>query len=340
MVAVELDTNPPDGEAPSPAANCDRPARRYVATEMGKTMNRKHWVAMAAVGALAVTGAAGASAAVTSAVAADGTIDGCYRVAAAGVDDGQQGQLRVLAADQQCKKNELAIQWNQKGLKGDVGAQGAAGQPGTKGEAGATGATGLLGQQGIQGLSGLQGLKGDQGADGTNGARGADGEAGAAGAAGPTGPVGPAGSAGPVGPVGPAGQGGPTTTAVFAGLIATIPGWAQSYVFAGPPATIVVTAGQKLVGAAALTLRPAPVGAGTAAFFLGLCYQQGNGPIRALGVTNYVIVSANEVRTSQAAVGFGAPDPGTYSVGACIYNAGSVALDSNYTVNGWVMATG
>lgn len=125
-----------------------------------------------------MAGRSAVSAAVTSAVAANGTINGCYRVAAADDDDGQQGQLRVLAADQRCKKSELAIQWNQKGPKGDIGAQGIAGQAGPKGDAGAAG---LKGDQGLKSDQGLKGADGLTGADGLNGDQGLKGVAGAPG---------------------------------------------------------------------------------------------------------------------------------------------------------------
>jgi hypothetical protein len=56
------------------------------------------------------------------------------------VIDGEAGET--------CKSNELAISWNQKGVKGD------------KGDKGDTGDTGPQGPQGPQGVQGVQGPPG------------------------------------------------------------------------------------------------------------------------------------------------------------------------------------
>lgn len=135
----------------------------------------------------ASAGATWATVTVSSIVAPDGTINGCYR-AKDGAPAADKGQLRVVAAGEQCKQNELAIQWSQQGPKGDKG------DPGATGAAGATGATGA---------------KGDPGPKGDDGAQGPAGPAGPAGSQGPAGPAGPAGNQGPAGPAGPAGAQGP-----------------------------------------------------------------------------------------------------------------------------------
>ena len=124
-------------------------------------MSRKQVVVMVAAGAFAAAaGTAWATGAVSSIVGAAGTINGCYRAAGGGDDEGRQGQLRVVVAGEQCKKNELAIQWSQKGPKGNTGTAGADGAPG------ATGAQGSQGLQGPAGQSGI-GLAGQTCAQGT-----------------------------------------------------------------------------------------------------------------------------------------------------------------------------
>ncbi len=140
---------------------------------------------MVAAGAFAAAaGTAWATGAVSSIVGAAGTINGCYRAAGGGDDEGRQGQLRVVVAGEQCKKNELAIQWSQKGPKGDTGALGIAG---TAGLAGAVGPAGLKGDPGARGAAGAKGDTGTAGADGAPGATGAQGSQGLQGPAGQSG---------------------------------------------------------------------------------------------------------------------------------------------------------
>ena len=122
-------------------------------------------VLLAAVAAAALAAGVGYAAI----PAADGTISGCYRV---GDEDGQKGQLRVVAPDEQCKKGELAIQWSQKGPKGDPGAAGSAGAAGPKGDKGDPGEKGDKGDPGEAGAPGAPGLEGQQGPPGPPGAAG------------------------------------------------------------------------------------------------------------------------------------------------------------------------
>ena len=133
-------------------------------------------LAGAALVAVLGGGAAWATGAVSSIVSADGTINGCYR-AASGSAEGQ-GQLRVVAAGEECRKNELAIDWNHRGPEGDrgpQGLQGLAGSPGPPGAKGDTGAQGATGADGVAGQKGADGAAGPKGEDGPTGARGTDG---------------------------------------------------------------------------------------------------------------------------------------------------------------------
>lgn len=165
-------------------------------------MSRKQVVVMVAAGAFAAAaGTAWATGAVSSIVGADGTINGCYRAAGGDDNQGRQGQLRIVAAGEQCKKNEQAIQWSQKGPKGDTGAIGATGTDGAKGDAGDLGSQGPAGPQGSIGPLGAKGDTGDVGGAGPQGPQGIVGLVGATGQlglAGPQGSPGPAGLAGGV----------------------------------------------------------------------------------------------------------------------------------------------
>ena len=98
---------------------------------------------------------------------ANGTIHGCYKTGVGGVDDPNKGQLRVVDSASDCKNNETAISWNEKGVPGAVGATGPAGPAGAKGDTGPAGPQGLKGDQGP---TGPEGLKGDQGPQGPAGA--------------------------------------------------------------------------------------------------------------------------------------------------------------------------
>ena len=146
---------------------------------------------------------------------ADNTIHGCYRTA--GGDN--QGQLRVVDTSADCRSNETAIEWNQKGPTGATGATGATGSPiGPQGPKevtrvtrATTGATGnARGRNGCKsrpdrpdrarrartgptastGRSG-PGPKGDPGANGAPGTNGTNGTNGATGPHPTQGPQGP-----------------------------------------------------------------------------------------------------------------------------------------------------
>lgn len=183
--------------------------------EMNATRGTKSLV-LAVVVVATVGGTAALADTISSIVGSDGTINSCYQQ--------QTGQVRVVAPGSQCRPGELALQWNQKGQKGDAGPQGAVGPAGPQGPAGPKG------DPGSQGVTGPQGPKGDTGPRGPAGADGRDG------AAGPQGATGPQGPAGPAGPQGPAGAGGGTaghfavplpysiTAESAGGVVASLPG--------------------------------------------------------------------------------------------------------------------
>ena len=114
----------------------------------------------------------------------------------------QNGQARIVSADQECLKSEDRIQWNARGpqgvrgLQGDRGPQGIIGPEGPQGIIGPEGPKGDRGAPGIQGLKGDQGLQGIQGIQGLQGIQGIQGLQGLKGDTGSTGPIGPQGPPG------------------------------------------------------------------------------------------------------------------------------------------------
>jgi hypothetical protein len=120
------------------------------------TISRRAAVlALAAVGTLAAVGVGYAAI-----PGGDGVIHGCYQKPGLLANE---GALRVIDTDkgQACRANELAVDWNQKGAKGDAGPQGPKGDPGPQGP------------KGDPGIQGLQGPKGDTGPQGPPGEPGA-----------------------------------------------------------------------------------------------------------------------------------------------------------------------
>jgi len=106
----------------------------------------------------------------------------------------QNGQVRIVDADESCNPSEQAMSWSIEGPKGDTGPQGPQGDTGPQGPQGDTGATGPQGLQGETGATGPQGQQGETGATG------------------PEGPTGPQGQTGPAGPQGPPGTSGADLT--------------------------------------------------------------------------------------------------------------------------------
>lgn len=107
--------------------------------------NRKLAAGVLAAGAIMWGGLADAAI-----PAADGTITACYQRQ-------RGGPLRVVDAADQCRADEVALDWNQQGQPGPAGPQGdqgVAGPAGPQGEQGVPGPAGVLGQQGVAGPAG------------------------------------------------------------------------------------------------------------------------------------------------------------------------------------------
>jgi hypothetical protein len=205
----------------------------------GKLRSRVSVIAAAVVGSLALAGGtAWATGTIAGIIGADGKINGCYQK--------ENGQLRVVAEGSTCRGSELAISWNQQGLKGEAGAAGAQGEKGDtgpqgpKGDPGANGAKGDKGDQGEPGAAGPigpAGGKGEKGDPGPQGIQGLPGAQGLQGDTGPQGAVGQTGAAGPQGPPGPQGQQGSPGAGVLVGRATTI------WDFSNPSAPVLAVPG-------------------------------------------------------------------------------------------------
>lgn len=147
----------------------------------------------------------------------DGVIYACVRLDR----DKDEGRLlRLVAADEACRRGEVRVKWNIEGPKGPTGPTGAKGNAGPPGPIGPQGPTGL---QGLIGPAGPSGPKGDPGATGATGATGPTGADGAQGLPGISAPAGAI-----------AGQlVSCETGATFGGYLVHIPGRAFS-AFTGP----------------------------------------------------------------------------------------------------------
>ena len=142
--------------------------------------------------------------------------------------DRQNGQVRIVSADDHCRRHEAALEWNAEGPAGPEGPAGSAGLQGLAGPQGETGGTGPQGPAGPSGPQGDAGPAGPAGDTGPAGPAGPQGEIGSAGPAGPQGETGPAGPAGPAGVAGAPGVSG--LEYVPSGTIIVGPGSTKSVV--------------------------------------------------------------------------------------------------------------
>lgn len=105
-------------------------------------------------------------------------------------DKDDHGRIRLVSANEACRKNETRVRLSAAGPTGPTGPTGAAGPAGPQGLTGAAGPQGALGPVGPGGPAGV---KGDTGPAGANGLVGIQGPQGSQGPTGPAGPPGPAG---------------------------------------------------------------------------------------------------------------------------------------------------
>ena len=182
-------------------------------------------------------------------------------------------------------------------------------------------------------------LMAQQGAAGNPGATGPQGPIGPFGPQGPQGQTGPAGATGPQGPTGAVGATGVVTIKTFAGFVGnSIAGSATAFVFAGPTTVVTTTAGQRITGSAEAPLALASGGPETA--WIDLCFQpSAGGDLLNFSGGNFSESQIGTVRFPYSAAGSIIPGAGTWNVGYCIWNVGTLGLNNNDFVNGWVIVT-
>lgn len=195
----------------------------------------------------------------------------------------------------------------------------------------------LRGPSGPQGSPGAQGEPGPQGDPGLQGNSGPPGEPGPPGDPGPPGSPGAQGDPGVQGDPGPQGPPGISQLVRFGGFSGSFPSNAVSDLFVGPTATVTLDGTQRLFGSASAALATS---AGVSAARVGLCYRVGLGALTQFMGISYVIVEISTTKSTTTATAASSVLPaGDYTVGMCIRNTGSNAVDNNDYVNGWIAAT-
>lgn len=126
---------------------------------------------------------------------------------------------------------------------------------------------------------------------------------------------------------------------VFNGTLPlSIAGSASAYVFAGPTASVTLAANQRMTAAATAALGKTSADVQLAQ--VGVCYQSSGGAITNFVGTNYILVQFSATRqTYSATASVTGLAAGTYTVGYCVQNSGTTAINNNDYVNGWVMVT-
>lgn len=169
---------------------------------------------------------------------------------------------------------------------------------------------------------------------GLTGPRGATGEVGPIG---PEGPEGPIGATGPQGPQGPQGPSGIVQILPLAGTVTTVTK-GPSWTFVGATTTVTLAPGQRVTASGVAGLGTTVTATETVHF--QACYQQlmGSFPVNPFHAADLPGAIPGR-RTSYSASGTIQPLAGTYKLGFCVNNNTSFSLDTNDSVNGWLMIT-
>ena len=206
----------------------------------------------------------------------------------------------------------------QTGATGSQGVAGPKGDPGVQGPPGQMGQTGATGAQGLQGVAGPKGDPGPQGPAGNDGAKGDPGVQGTAGQAGAAGPQGPAGTPGVV-------ASGSSSSKSVGAFTLTADG---AFHFAGPPASLALTSGQKV-----LIVAGAALGSTAATNFdVSVCVQAGNAQIAEASngsFQSFAFSSPMARQSVQLNQIFTVLVSGTYNLGLGVRLTGGRALDDS-----------
>jgi len=209
--------------------------------------------------------------------------------------------------------------WERFAAKGDPGAPGPAGPAGPAGIAGPAGPVGPAGASGPQGPRGL---------------------AGPIGPAGPVGPQGLQGEAGFQGEQGPQGDQGPPgiiSIVPLGGAAFLIPANSPVWSFDGQPATVTVSATDKITVS---VTHPVRLSTGTAAAVLDVdaCYQRTGLPITQFASTLYQQYTVGPASTTLSVQTTTTLPAATYLIGLCTRNRSTSAFSGDY-MRGWLMVT-
>jgi hypothetical protein len=180
--------------------------------------------------------------------------------------------------------------------------------------------------------------KGDQGSAGQNGAAGAQGPAGPVGPQGNTGASGQQGAQGPQGPIGPPGSSGVIASYRFMGSAwgTSIAGNSSSFVFVGGTETFTLTADTRIIASGTSTMATT-AWVGTATFNYGVCSQRNGGTIVPLSTS--LSAEVGGMLTPISVNALTSLPAGSYKIGFCVRNYGSIALDKLDYVMGWAVLT-
>ncbi|MFN8302314.1 MAG: hypothetical protein U0U46_07465 [Saprospiraceae bacterium] len=142
----------------------------------------------------------------------------------------------------------------------------------------------------------------------------------------------PVGPQGPQGPAGPQGAQGIVMAGNWNGPIYSIPNTNSAYVFAGPTATVTVSANQQICVWAS---SPLGTTSGTVPINYGLGYQNfSGGPITSFLGGSFMIADVTTVRDIYSACGCFTPGAGTWKIGAVVRHDSSQAVNQNDYVHG------
>jgi hypothetical protein len=137
------------------------------------------------------------------------------------------------------------------------------------------------------------------------------------------------------------GPSGVVTTSTLSGSVGTVGANSSQFVFAGPTVIVSTTDTQRITGVA-----QAPLGAsavGVASFGYDLCYRMlgsSSAPTNFAGLNfSMGAISNTADLLSFTAAASVVPGAGHWEVGYCVLNGGTLDLDSNGFVNGWIMVT-
>ena len=135
------------------------------------------------------------------------------------------------------------------------------------------------------------------------------------------------------GPPGPAGPQSIATTGFVGGMINLIPGGVNTWVFAGPQATVTLQPGQRIIAWGSAPLELGAAGPQLIAVDVG--FQQSTGGTAVLNASgnNYMFIKATNVRTAFPANGVINPGPGTWKIGVVVSNPYQYPLNANDYVN-------